>query len=66
MEYTGLLHKLLAIEQAIGVVPNSKIREMVEDAEDCLLQIQKERAESLLTQAWRNATPDAETIRRAF
>ena len=50
MDYSGLLHKLIAIEQAIGVESNNTIQEMVEDAQECLLKMQKERAEGLMMQ----------------
>ncbi|MGO8759382.1 MAG: hypothetical protein ACLQG3_14780 [Terracidiphilus sp.] len=64
MDYSGLLHKLIAIERAIGVESNKTIREMVEDAQDCLLQMQKQRAEGLLTEAWRDAIPRPNMLRR--
>lgn len=66
MDYTLLLQKLLAIEMAIGVESNRTVREMVEEAQDCLLQMQKERAESLLTHAWRGTTVPLSTIRIAL
>jgi hypothetical protein len=65
MDSTGLMHKLLAIERAIGVESNRTIREMVEDAQDCLLQIQKERAEGLSARAWSDAMPRPNMLRRA-
>lgn len=49
---TVLLRKLLAIERAIGTANNATLRELVNEAEECLLQMQKERAESLMNEAW--------------
>jgi hypothetical protein len=49
---TVLLRKLLTIERAIGTADNATLRALVNEAEDCLLQMQKERAESLMKDAW--------------
>jgi hypothetical protein len=49
---TVLLRKLLAIERAIGSADNATLRELINEAEECLLQMQKERAEGLMTDAW--------------
>jgi hypothetical protein len=62
---TDLLQKLIAIEKSIGLEPNSAIRGMVQDAQDCLLQMQKEQAESLLAGPWRVATLRPESFREA-
>jgi hypothetical protein len=62
---TDLLQKLIAIERSIGSESNSTIREMVQDAQDCLLQMQKEQAEGFLAGAWRVATLRPESLRKA-
>ena len=46
MNYTILLKKLLAIEQSIGVEPNTALRMRLHDAQDYLLQMQREVAEN--------------------
>jgi hypothetical protein len=43
-----LLQKLIEIEQSIGVETNMTLRKQVLDAQDCLLQMQKEIVENLL------------------
>ncbi len=50
MSHTVLLQKLLVIEAAIGKVPNGTVRDLVQEAQDYLLQLQKERAELLRAQ----------------
>ena len=47
MNHRDLLNKLLQIEQAIGVESNFTIHEMLMDAENCLLRLEKERIEEL-------------------
>jgi len=42
-----LLDQLLEIERAIGVASNAALRKKVQDAEDSVLQMQKEIAEDL-------------------
>jgi hypothetical protein len=44
---TILLQKLIDIEQSIGTDSNSVILDKVFDAENCLLQMQREMIESL-------------------
>ena len=56
MNSTVLLKKLIAIEKSIGTASNSTIRNLVQEAQDCLLQMQKERAEKCLAESWREAT----------
>lgn len=48
MSYTVLLQKLLVIESAIGKVPSGTVRDLVQEAQDYLLKLQKERAEIAL------------------
>lgn len=61
---TDLLQKLITIERSIGSEPNSAIREMVQDAQEGLLQMQKEQAEGLLAGAWRGAMLRPESLRK--
>jgi hypothetical protein len=61
--HTDLLQKLITIERSIGSEPNSAIRGMVQDAQDCLLQMQKEQAEGFLAGAWRDAMLRPESFR---
>ncbi len=49
---TVLLRKLLSIERAIGAADNTTLRVLVNEAEEYLLQMQKERVESLIGDAW--------------
>jgi hypothetical protein len=57
MNSTILLQKLIAIERSIGMADNGTIRQLVYDAEDYLLQIQRDRAQSFLQDSWRTNTP---------
>jgi hypothetical protein len=52
-----LLRKLIIIERSIGTASNDTIRNLVREAEDCVLQMQKEQAESFLRDAWHGAMP---------
>ncbi len=52
-----LLQKLIAIERSIGTADNRTIRQLVYEAEDCLLQIQNDRAQSFFQDSWRGNTP---------
>jgi len=65
MTCTDLLNKLITIERSIGVVPNSTLRGMVEDAQDCVLEMQKETAEGFLAEAWREAMLRPELLPKA-
>jgi hypothetical protein len=47
MNHRDLLDKLIRIERAIGVESNLTVHKMLIEAEDCLLELAKERAESL-------------------
>jgi hypothetical protein len=57
MNSTILLQKLIAIERSIGMADNGTIRQLVYEAEDYLLQIQRDRAQSFLQDSWRANTP---------
>lgn len=46
-----LLTKLIEIEQAIGVEELSKVRNMVIEAQECLLVMQRESLDRLLTRS---------------
>jgi len=52
---TVLLRKLIALEKSIGNANNARLRELVYEAEDYLLQLQKEHAQGLFKDCWRNA-----------
>lgn len=65
MEFNILLQKLIAIERSIGNANNATVRSMVCDAQDFLLQMQKERAEEFLSVAWRDALLHSDLLRRA-
>jgi hypothetical protein len=47
MDSALLLEKLIAIERAIGARDTVTLREMVMDAEECLLQMQSEMVKDL-------------------
>ncbi len=55
MTTTVLLQKLLTIEQAIGTADNCTLRQLIYEAENCLLQIQKERAQEFFRDYWRGS-----------
>lgn len=57
MNNTVLLQKLIAIERSIEIADKAMLRQLVHEAEDYLLQIQKERAQSFLLNSWRGAVP---------
>jgi hypothetical protein len=57
MNNTILLQKLIAIEKSIGAADNGTLRQLVYEAEDCLLQLQKERAQSFFLDSWRATMP---------
>jgi hypothetical protein len=57
MNSTVLLQKLIAIERSIGTADNATLRQLVFEAEDCLLQIQKEGAQSFFLDSWRATIP---------
>jgi hypothetical protein len=51
MNHRDLLDKLLQIERAIGVESNLAVREMIMNAEECLLKLEKARVEELCKNA---------------
>ena len=57
MNNTILLQKLIAIEKSIGMADNATIRQLVYEAEDYLLQLQKDRAQSFFRDSWRATMP---------
>ena len=57
MNNTVLLQKLIAIERSIGTADNGTLRQLVYEAEDCLLEIQKESAQSFIVDSSRGAMP---------
>jgi hypothetical protein len=57
MNNTVLLQKLIAIERSIGTVDNRTLRQLIYEAEDCLLEIQKESAQSFILDSSRGAMP---------
>ena len=65
MNSTVLLRKLIEIERSIGTASNAAMRGMVQDAEDCLLQMQKETAERFFSEAWREGVSRLEVVRKA-
>ena len=52
-----LLQKLITIEQAIGSADNGTLRQLIYEAEDCLLGIQKERAVEFYKDYWSGSKP---------
>ena len=58
MNSTILLQKLLAIEQSVGLATNSALRTLLHDAQDYVLQMQRERVEGF----WKE--PERDTKQR--
>lgn len=54
MNPKDLLEKLIKIEQAIGVETNFSVKKMLIEAEECLLQLEKERVQALRGDAYRS------------
>jgi hypothetical protein len=65
MNTTVLLRKLIAIERMIGRTDTNTLRGLVFDAEDYLLGMQKEQADSFLAQAWREQVAGLDLLRDA-
>ena len=65
MNNTILLQKLIAIEKSIGMADNRTIRQLVYEAEDYLLQLQKDHAQSFLRDSWRGTMPRFHVIGEA-
>ncbi len=58
MNLTILLQKLIAIERSVGVASNSALRNSLHDAQEYLLQTQKESVEGSWKEAgWDPAQP---------
>ena len=55
MNIKTLIDKLTDIELSIGVQNNTTVRDKVIDVQDCLLQMQRERAEPLRMRSRHNA-----------
>lgn len=53
MNCTLLLQKLIGIERSIGKVDCTTLRAMVLEAQEFVLQMQKERAETLIHRSYR-------------
>ena len=60
---TVLLQKLIALESSIGKANNAKLRQLVHEAEDYLLQLQKEHAQGLFKDCWRTALQRLHSLR---
>lgn len=65
MSLTVLLQKLIAIERSVGSANVAVTRSLVHEAQDCLLQMQKERAEEFLASAWRDLTLQPDWFHKA-
>lgn len=65
MNSTVLLRKLIAIERSIGKIDNNTLRNLVFDAEDYLIQMQKERADSFLAGPLREGVVQLNLLRQA-
>lgn len=57
MNKATLLHKLFVMEQSIGATDNDTLRQLVHEAEECVLKIQKERANEFYRAYWRSSSP---------
>ena len=42
VNFTFLMHKLVVIEQSVGIATDASIRSIIFDAEECLLELQRE------------------------
>jgi hypothetical protein len=60
-----LLKKLIVLERSIGTADNARLRDLVYDAQDYLLQMQKEYADSFFAEAWRAGVSELEWLRKA-
>jgi hypothetical protein len=60
-----LLQKLLAIEQAVGVATNIALRNLLQDAQDYVLQMQRERVEGFWKEQGRDSKLRFNFLRRA-
>jgi hypothetical protein len=64
MNPTILLQKLIAIEMSIGVESNNQIRNALQDAEEILLQMQRESVESLWKETRQDSSRRFDFLRR--
>lgn len=51
MNHRDLLNKLIQIERAIGIQDNLTVQNMLMDAEQCLLDLEKERVQTMRREA---------------
>jgi len=65
MNTTVLLEKLIQIERSIGVETNFAVRSLVQDAQDYLLGMQRERVEHLRKASRRFEEPPHRATRTA-
>jgi hypothetical protein len=65
MNSSVLLQKLLAIEQAVGVATNIALRNLLQDAQDYVLQMQRERVEGFWKESGRDSKLRFNFLRRA-
>jgi hypothetical protein len=65
MNSTVLLQKLLAIERSIGVATNSELRKLLQDVQDSVLQMQRERIEGFWKEPGRDSKQRFDFLRRA-
>jgi hypothetical protein len=66
MNYRVLLDKLLRIQRAVGVESNLTVQKMLMDAEECLLELEKERVQTLLRDAHRSVISEPRTEPNSF
>jgi hypothetical protein len=65
MNNTVLLQKLIAIERLIGRVDDQTLRNLLLDAQDYLLAVQKAQADAFLSRTWRDGVADLQGLRQA-
>jgi hypothetical protein len=65
MNSTILLQKLLAIEQSVGLATNRALRASLQDAQDYVLQMQRERVEGFWKEPGRDTKQRFDFLRRA-
>jgi len=62
---TILMKKLIVLERSIGTASNTRLRDLVYEAQDCLLEMQRENAENFFAEAWRVGMSELELFRKA-
>jgi hypothetical protein len=65
MNSTVLLQKLLAIERSVGVATTSELRKLLQDVQDSVLQMQRERVEGFWKEPGRDSKQRFDFLRRA-